>query len=536
MKKFFALFLVVALLAMAGSAFAAPGDTVGHDGNGNNSGGGTSGGGTTTTTVITKVEGTTTSATVTKSVLGASILKAATVLTAQDIVGKTVIQVINIFVTTNTDVFTTALKAVWTAVKLEAIQTAATSAVDTPAKRTALFANTGLGSTVDTTPRSNEEDLMEATSSAPESADEATKLAAVSTNLSSTDRAIGTVGAVSPKRSGTFTFPQSFGPKLYKTKLYGDRNQKNTAKVGTAATASADAKGIVFLNSKGESIDAVPDDSNSSDILPGYVNMLVVMEAGNVYEPVIYTTTASMRDNAGLTESEITNERTSFTVQTVTNYKEETYIGETKVEVPAAVTNALAGTAFAAPKNPEYVNTSVTHASNTSYATSKGLVVGAWLPPMNIATAGAYIAQTDNLLTKTPGSGYATSADSFAFYKEIEDTVSVDKAAFKVLNGDGTETTLANATVGKPVYVAFLVNASGEVAASALPLSLQKPALTFEVHAVENGSGGDKTDNTTPTNPAGDGTGPGDSSGGCSTGFTALALAVLGSFIATRKK
>ena len=628
MKKFFALFLVVALLALAGSAFAAPGDKVGHDGNGNNSGGGTSDGGTVVVpsapviVIVTTEKPSGKMETVTKTIIGATAQKSASIMTF-DMVKKTVAEIITQVVNSVVG-YSDALIAVWTA-KTEEVQKAASDAIATPAAKRALFSGV---EDIASFEEGKNEDLESAISYTDNATTSADKLAAAGKDLASNETAVGSVPAVKPQKKGIYKFPQVFGSDLYGVPVKGHRGQKggNSSSSGGSSirAAEADNSGVVFLNSSGDVVTTIPGDENSQDIMPGYVNMLVAMDAGKIYEPVIYTTTDDLQKK-GIDSTSATVQVAEVTYGEEARYTDET--GKITDETVGASEAELKKIGETIGNSKTYKNVSVEYivtdpdysavdtflkAQLTTAATI--IQVGGYITPVKPLPAGDYVLDIKKIPTALT-SGYEISPDTtpFKFFKDGVTSATATPTAdsgFFILNDEGDtlyktpkELSAAKITSGK---FAFTMGANGIVTAAAAndfnaPLiafdmakqTAATPGLSFSIADVNvkpgetttrtlsasGGTGnytyamveggpewvtlngatvtiiapnvankytadftvndGETTAKATMTinvSDGGPGTGPGDSSGGCSTGFTALALAVLGSFIATRKK
>ncbi|MBQ7544777.1 MAG: hypothetical protein IJT02_07530 [Synergistaceae bacterium] len=512
MKKYLALMAAVLVMAFAGAAFGAghnepttpPTPTTPSAG----------------VEIVTRVTETITS---TRTITATVITGAAQQSVAQTTFAQTIMSVARAIadILANALAGVTAEQKQW-ASSAESIQTSAQGAVDTDAKRAALFP----GVTTDTTPQENDQ-LEAAVSSTSDDATVEQKLAAVSDRLGSGNTALSTGTAVRPKKSGTYKQPKVFGSALFGTKIMGDRGLKASVKGSGIQASAVDNSGIAFLNSKGESIDAIPG-SGDSTVMPGFVNMLVVMEAGQVYEPTIYTSVSDLPDTVSTDTASATVNVVSYDVETVKVVTDEN--GNTVESVVVAVdTSVMAAVLGATPTNallvegaefPTYsMDTVITEAKSRNYA-----VMTTGIPAMNNLPAGLYYVASIDFEAK-PASADADA--SFDFYPKGFSSASKD---IRVFDSAQAELATPNDAYGKTnCYVVFKVNDAADDIVSISAYDVSAPVLAAKLQVAAQNNGGEENNNLTFNDP-------GSSGGGCSAGFTALALAVLGGFIAARKK
>lgn len=470
---------------------------------------------------------------VTKNVIASEAQKSVSVSTFADLI-KTVAEVIT-SVIADVEGYDDTLTQVWTA-KAADVQQAAEEAVNTPAKREALFPGVDIAKTE---PQTNDK-LQPAKSSVAENATTDQRLAAAAKDLASGDVALSAGDPVQPTETGTYKFPKTFGSHLFGKKINGHNGARGYLKQAsdTLYASEADSTGVAFVNSKGDSVDVIPDDSQSQDIMPGYVNMLVVMEAGEVYEPVVYMTSADAKAanlqgaavETTVTEYQDTEEKAVIVDPTDPTNTVDAGLLDAEL---SNVNETLGGTYENVPVTSYITTEAASTTADETYMSNANVQPAAWILRVQNLEDGAYVTKIETFNT-TLASGKVLSPDKtpFEFYSNgrsdasatAEGTAGTD---YFVLNADGSKILTPKELLSdKPTSGFFAFHISGG-AVKASDYSMTKPVLTFNV--------ADEPVEPVPPTPTA-ATGPGDSSGGCNAGFAGLALAVLGTFIATRKK
>lgn len=437
-----------------------------------------------TTTVIErtapKITGT---RVLTVAILNATARKAASVLNFAQIV-RAVAEAIADKALLNKIGLDQALIDFWTAPERAAqVEQLVKTAYNTAAKRTRLFPNLPAGA--DTTPRDNDQ-LEEVPGSTNDDADAGTKLAAATERLGSGRKALSAGGAVRPKKSGIYAFVHNFGKELFNLLIQGDKGMMGGSASAFSA-AAVDSRDVVFLDSQGNPTTVIPGDENSKDIMPGFVTMVVVMEAGQVYEPVIFTT------DSALEEKGITTESQDATVNVVDYSEKETVVvdanGNATVQedAPTATVAKMTEALGIAPTRvPTSALTSATAiksadaAADRKYATSHDMFIAATYPAVGALATGAFYAPvTFNKLSSDQT--LAASAD-FEFYPDgLGD--SAEKAYVAVFTMSGDVVTTPSSILGKEGYIAFVVE--NEVfKAAAKDTIMDRPTVTLALKPV----------------------------------------------------
>ena len=569
MKKFLALILAVAMLSLAAGAFAVP-DGVSH--------------GTpptppepipsdeTTSRVILMPVEVTETASVTIAV-STTIAAAAYVPTFQDtqLSGE---DSITASLEDNQD-FSDTEKETWA----KAASTIA-KAVEDKVKNDIATLFSAIASAISNLAPKENTALKEATSSTAADATTEQKLAVAESRLksilgsSSKAKPLAPQSAVAPTETGAYKFPQQFGYNLWGTKVKGNRGARGKLNAVSASSVSVSAseedEGIVFLNSAGEVTDHIPgsneyndNDEGDTELMPGYVNMIVVMEAGEEYEPIIYATEDDLAENSVTYDDteEVEAEETTVTYEAkkvvVQVDKDGNIVEGSAVEVVAldatvadAIAKALSLPAGVTPKD-AYDESEILEADELALAQEALLSAKITAsddnkyPMVDIApfkglTAGVYVISTD--FASLPAGRSLSSDAEFEFYPDA--FTATGKQPVVILDDDYNDVTAKpSGVLGKHGFIVFQINSASdgfeEVTVAAVDASA--PILTVQMTAVESSSDGkkddekkddEKKDDEKKTNLADD---PGDAGGGCSAGFSALALAVLGAFIARKK-
>lgn len=245
---------------------------------------------------------------------------------------RTVAQTVTTAVLTQVKGYTAAEATKWAA-KAAEVQQVTTSTVTsitsnvTTAATVFGFAPTTNMANVDLTPRSNSL-LVAATSTTTTVTTVAEKLAVVTDALGGAGTALSAQEAVSPMEDGTYSFAKTFGEDLFGTEIAGTANQTSTSGPSTASVraSAANNEGVAFVNSAGEVTNIIPGRNQTAadgtEIMPGFLTMLVVMKAGEVYEPIVYATNEALaaagieteEQEAAIPVTETTEEKKIVTV------------------------------------------------------------------------------------------------------------------------------------------------------------------------------------------------------------------------------
>ena len=294
---------------------------------------------------------------------------------------------------------------------------------------------------------------------------------------------------------------------------------------GTAAAfATADASGnseVAFLNSLGQSVDKVPDASGSWTA--GKVTAIAYVEPGVVYEPILTLTVSAASADSFDEESGTTTVATVEIIEPadtpVDPWGGKTYlidIPQVSIDRIASIDGRTLRTLVAATVSAEPVSDTTLY--NVG-GVSKDVVAS--LPTLaNIAPNAANEAYIMAFKYSRPTITGRTISGDPEFYPQGP----TGDQKGRVYNNTGLAK-LADIVTGNIGYIVFAV-ASNDTFASfyAANADFASPrVLATSVPVVPT---------PTPTYPEG----TSSSSGGCSAGSAALALAVLGSFILTRKK
>ncbi|MBR4197091.1 MAG: hypothetical protein IKQ95_10365 [Synergistaceae bacterium] len=455
--------------------------------------------GTVKVQVITRVVEVVTTVTRTVTVISRTAQGSAVVQTFTETI-RTVAQSITVAVLTQVPGFTPRLAEVWTAksTEVERKRTATLSLIQSnPAQRERAFP--GLPTTADLTPRANTS-LVAVTSSTRTSMTVAEKLG-VATYMLGVDgaKALSVQEAVRATESGTYSFVKTFGSALYGTKIKGHRGHraKNLAVSSSAFTAAAaDNEGVAFINSSGDIVDTIPDASRSQDIMPGYVVMLVVMEAGETYEPLVYATSEDLAtagvsvDRTPLTVS--VDQVTETEEKVIVTVNEDGTVEETVITVDedsADVKAAMAKMATAMGVSSIKV---VPASAYTTAVADSVLVADDLLAASNdlhiAARLGFIVSRLSNdayfmpmTFRELPPGGAVASGATFSFYPDgiVGETIAYSKVFYK----NGTEVTNPSAILnGDTYYVAFEI-LDGGIRVSDTNYTLENPTVTIKMAA-----------------------------------------------------
>ena len=358
-----------------------------------------------------------------------------------------------------------AAKAAATAASLDAAKAELVS----PARRASTFP--GLPANADTTPKTNDKlKKAENDSSAVAGATQAQRLAAAAAVISEDGAAaLSASDAVEPTEDGTYSFGHNFKKALFKTKIKGHngaKGKKRPTVVGTFYAAAADNTGVAFTNSAGDLIDEIPGDDSPDQIMPGFVNMLVVMESGEVYEPIIYATADDLKAaSIDVTETSADVQEVTYVEETKTvvvdenGQTTETVIKDASADVVSKMQTAMGATSIKlvpVAKAAEVPTATITTDDDAVSKASK--FVAARTPAFNNLDAGAYYYP---VTFKALGLGVNPTGD-FEFYP---DGYSASTIAFAMIfDENGNEVTPASilsATAEKKGYIAFEILSSG---------------------------------------------------------------------------
>ena len=357
-------------------------------------------------------------------------------------------------------------------------------------------------------------------------------------------------------------------PDMYKKRINASaiKSRRGGSSGGHSVTASAlDASysgSGVFLNSIGEVVDRVPGEGEWGTpkgetkrqlIVPGQVSLVMLMEPGETYTPVITTPAEDVSTIEGVsTQAEqetvdvVKTETVTLTIPVYDTASYSTSFDQTEeAAFEAAGYNTAVGMYIVSGDAGAW---SATSAADTAMLSSTGRAVVLTLPKLNIsgtalptdcyvmrvvyeipANTSTQVVSGDNLLDFYPRGLTTTNAAG--------ETVVAATGTAVYLNNDMVPLTdaLIRAAAARGVniegYIAMTLDASE---------TLYTPVVTVKTTAISGGDtpggdtpGGDTPGGeVTPINPVN----PGSSGGGCDAGFGALALAVLGAFMVTRRK
>ena len=371
--------------------------------------------------------------------------------------------------------------------------------------------------------------LQEATTSSYTAGNDAENLRNAAARLQqksggNTKRAIGVVPPFRPTAAGLQPIPlPKFDESMYGRKPAIDLGMTPvTGASFFAASASGDNE-VVFLDSTGASTDVVPNGMGSADA--GVLTAVAYVEAGATYEPIVFTEistadAAAFDADTGTSDASVeVRETTTVEVKATDTFNpavDENIVSAIEALYGASIDRDglynAAGDGWTA------------SATETAYMTANNLVYVCSLPKLSGIANGSYIAEIT--FDNTP------SADQVGAPTFYPNGVSASGAAASKVyvwsNGAPVEITADNAKANiaqnRLAYLVFTV-ANNAVTTSdfgAAEASLSEPSIVVKA---------------TNTQPGPDTPGSvGGSGGGCSAGGFALALAVLGSFIVTRKK
>ncbi|MBQ7577843.1 MAG: hypothetical protein IJT21_06240 [Synergistaceae bacterium] len=352
-------------------------------------------------------------------------------------------------------------------------------------------------------------EVADSTSAADKMANAQARLASLGGNRT----AIGALPPMRVRESGAqpITLPK-FNEKFYglapRIDLFGrSKSSSLLASVKTAAEGET-----VFLNSSGDQVSVIPDGSNGEEA--GMLTAVVQMEAGEVYDPAI-----------SVSEAEASS------VLSASDYE-----APQTVSVPIYASEATKRTPYFSTSVPDAVMTAFAAKFGSGYEEIPADAVGgsfdtklpsstseAWeyaqvnqMPLLSLDN-GSYIAQISFDLSDIRGETlYEDELGDIIFFFPFGAAGRSTVADYTLVDANMTEVYDASEIVAtKPYYIAFTVS-NGSITAAKTEFS---PVLLTRIATGEEepsyGGGG---------------------SSGCSTGFSALALAVLGGLFALRRK
>ena len=287
------------------------------------------------------------------------------------------------------------------------------------------------------------------------------------------------------------------------------------------AAAEGDAE-AVFLDSTGAQRDVIPGEDEANGAEPGKLTAVVYMEAGEVYDPVISVPTEEIANDPSITTSQVSVAEEVITYDTFmatstfsTNVSSALLKGTNYTIIPAG---AVSTTGW------EYTDS---EKSSMEADPSFDVYTVVALPAITAPEEPTwYIAAVSfDRGTKTASDLYTGAALEF-FPDGAAGEPDTTAKILKESNGSLVDLTAAE------VFGASSRYTQGYVAFQ-LSSAASKPVVATDIKKAESGEKpGDETPGGTDTTISD----PGSSGGGCDAGFTALALAVLGGFIAARKK
>ncbi len=313
MKKFFALFMVVAMLVVAGSAFAASTDDIAGHGTPQDPETGSEGSEGAQTSTVT--ETVTTEAFVIPAVSRGDSGKV-TMEAYPDVAAS--------YLLSKNDDFTDAQKDTF-AQLLQNFTRTIVNAVSNLISLSPAFSGATPG---------NKTDLEFPTSSKPK--DNVTAEWAAKNNGTGQTPA-ATFDQVRSKTDGVHNFSSQMPKYSYGKRLGFDANPVGggTRSASLSVRAQAEEGAYAFFNSKGESIDTVPGE-DKSDVVPGLVTVAMFMKAGEVYQPVITLPVADVADVAETKTVTYTEEKVVSSTSTFsTNVSERLLTGTEFKIIPA---------------------------------------------------------------------------------------------------------------------------------------------------------------------------------------------------------
>ena len=452
------------------------------------------------TQIITKVVEVIKVVTVKITTIAQTVQKSAVLQTFSEAV-RTVTETFTVTTLTKIEGFTSELATTWAA-KALSVDTARAAVVNAIAtnvsRRAAVFP--GLPADAIVTPRANTS-LVAATSSTKSSMTPAQKLAAMTAKLNAAGKqnvkALSAQEAVKATESGTYSFVKTFGKDLYGTKIAGSSGQRASNTVTTASTFTAaldNDTGVSFINSSGDVVTAIPGDEKSQDIMPGFVTMVVVMEAGKTYEPVVFATDTDLAAagvSVDTTTTEVAYDEVTEEEKTVVvTVNDDGTIDETIVEEPdtsdpevqareTKIKDAMGVSSLTAIPS-AYMGTvaAATITADDTAAAEQNLHIAARTAAFTDLPAGSYY--TDIKFRKL--SGDLADGAAFMFYP---DGIAAGTTAYaQVFNASGDEVEDIAAilsTSDVQGYVAFTIESTGEIKAADTNNTLENPTLAVEM-------------------------------------------------------
>lgn len=431
------------------------------------------------TVVVTKVR-----------VISMVVQRSAVVETFEEVVTKTVTTTFTTTVLQKIEGFTSALVTLWSnATKVAAVETKRAAAVTEIASNPTKYFRLPAGvSAAALTPRANNT-LKAAKSSYAAGATAAQKLAAATAKLGTSGKALSAMDAMEATETGVYSQPKTFGKDLYNTPIRA-HNGKRTKNVSASFfAADADDTGVSFINSSGDVVTTIPGEEKSADIMPGYVTMLIFMEKGEVYEPIIYATDDNLAGKIDTAETEVSFDEVAYEEKTVTvTVNEDGTVTETVIE-PASTTvankmaTAMGGTSatFLEP----VAGASLSDADvkkDADLAASTDVHIAYQGTAITVDAAGVYYANAN--FAALPSSRDLASNAKFAFYPDgLADGM---EAYVKIFNASGDEITKPADVLGKEgtFYYAFVAESGSALQAADLNNTLTRPTIVTDLKPV----------------------------------------------------
>ena len=346
---------------------------------------------------------------------------------------------------------------------------------------------------------------------------------------------IAMLPTMTPEKSGVAMIPMP----LFKEENYGKKVRGNTFQKGRTYGASSvlagsfgvaaadDAGDGVFLDSIGNETDTVP--GTGGEAIPGYLTFATYMEAGEEYEPVISVSEEDV-DASYLNPEEEEVEYTEIATEDFTFASGDAFDND----VPTRIISATGYSRIPGEKIQDY------DFSPAEFGCFNSILLGAKekscdvartldLPAINGLTAGTYIVKV--YFTK-PGDSFTLDSSRNKFWAYMN--------GFENTESPETVNASANAAVssvnvvretsygGKVENVSAYDVLSNVDTATYLVINTGEGDLKPSMAAVYDYSEGGNTDPVTAK-------GPGSSSGGCSAGWSGLGLLLLAGLVARKK-
>lgn len=300
---------------------------------------------------------------------------------------------------------------------------------------------------------------------------------------------------------------------------------KTVLGVGSAelkAAAASNGNEAVFLDSNGKLTDIIPGEKTvSTDPEPGVLTAIAYLEPGIEYEPIAAVEVpASMIATVDAAAGTTTKAVTVVTEEVITVYESRTF--SPVVEESAII--AVASARGIASKDLKLFDTTVAEGSSwdvsaaeSAYMLANDIDEVAKLPRLKNVEAGTYIAKIS--FDNTPRDAQTYGAPTLYPYGVKANGAATDATVYAISNNQAYEVPGSAIYDGMNAYLVVTVGTNGVAVAdtdvNAAVSTIDRPTIAVKLNNV---------------------IGVGSSSGGCSAGSAVLALALLGTFIAARKK